>query len=239
MEKEARPLARLAGRAMEGVGGAARGIGRYFTQEGPLIPGAPGRYLGGLGEEFNLGRQGIARGSNAHLEQMGLGGTGWKGPGPSMSNEQLFSQGLHAPGYTPPTAGGGAGMGGGGAGTATGTAGAAGAGAGGAGGGAAGAAGAAAAGAAGRGLRAPTGFQRTMSKMLGPNLAHYPMKAMQLAGQHPGAVGAGAGILGMHELHNYEDAKKRDAIANMGAMDRLQAALGLVFNPQATANRLY
>jgi hypothetical protein len=145
-----------------------------------------------------------------------------------MSNEELYAQGLHAPGYSPggAAAGGGAPnftMGGGGTSTA----------------GAAGAAGAAAAGAAGRGLSAPSGAQRWLSKTLGPSLAHYPNAALQFAGKHPAATGVGGGMLGMHEFHNYEDAKKREAIANMGAMDRLQAALGLVFNPQATANRLY
>jgi hypothetical protein len=232
MEKAAAGAARLAGKAVGGAGRAMRGIGNYFTKEGPLIPGAPGRFMKGIGEEFNLGRQGLQRGSAGHLESMGLGPSpGMAGGG--MSNMELHQMGLlapsqgmsFAPGWRAPfQAARLAAQGGEGASTM---------------GAASRGAGAGAAGAAGRGLRAPSGFQRTLSRTLGPDLAHYPMMAMQYAGQHPGMVGVGAGAVGMHQLHNYEDGKRRDAVANMSAMDRLQAALGLVFNPQATANRLY
>ncbi len=87
--------------------------------------------------------------------------------------------------------------------------------------------------AGGEGKMPPAGgswFQNLMGRAPG---------VQSFVNKHPMGTGLGAGAAGMYGLNQYSDYKHREAIRNMGGLDRLQAALGLVFSPNEFANRLY
>jgi len=240
MEKESMNwLARTAGR---GLGAATRGggsFGGFLSRELPMLPttllGHARRLGGRFGEEFSAARggmprpfQGMRAGEFVPPPRPGAGGMPGGSMGDVASNPKVVSNK-----WTPPPIFGG---------PTTGTTSAPGPG-----------------GSSRFQFSGPHGSPALDPSILNPAIAAAGGEGaippaggkwfQNLMGRAPGVqnfvnkhqlgTGLGVGAAGMYGVNQYGDYRRREAIRNMGGLDRLQAALGLVFSPNEFANRLY